>query len=187
MSDVDKKEAGGACSVAPSAQTDEYDVAAAGTALAIGADCLERMANAFESSARRWELIVYPAMFAFIVLAGYGFYLIYSLTNDVHYIAQTVETRMQTVATEMENISANFDMLSTDIRSVARNIEQVSGDLYAISTTVETLDPMLGRMDAMSRSMSNMTVNTRLMRGDMAHLNQNVGRPMSFMNNFMPW
>ena len=34
-----------------------------------GTDSLDRLARAFESSARRWELIVYPALFAFIVLA----------------------------------------------------------------------------------------------------------------------
>ncbi|MDT8281563.1 MAG: hypothetical protein RQ982_01985 [Gammaproteobacteria bacterium] len=36
-------------------------------------DMLERFTRAFEYSARRWELIVYPSLFAFILLAGYGF------------------------------------------------------------------------------------------------------------------
>ena len=37
---------------------------------------LERFARSFEISARRWELVVYPSLFAFIVLAAYGFFLI---------------------------------------------------------------------------------------------------------------
>ena len=39
----------------------------------------DRLAQVFESSARRWELIVYPSLFAFIILAAYGFYLIFNL------------------------------------------------------------------------------------------------------------
>ena len=41
-----------------------------------------RLSEVFESSARRWELIVYPSLFAFIILAAYGFYLIYNLARD---------------------------------------------------------------------------------------------------------
>ena len=33
----------------------------------------ERLSETFETSARRWELIVYPSLFGFILLAGYGF------------------------------------------------------------------------------------------------------------------
>ncbi|MGB5640738.1 MAG: hypothetical protein WBM63_16620, partial [Sedimenticolaceae bacterium] len=47
----------------------------------------DRLSEVFESSARRWELIVYPSLFAFIILAAYGFYLIYNLAKDVHYLA----------------------------------------------------------------------------------------------------
>jgi len=38
-------------------------------------DPLERLANTFDSSARRWEMVVYPSLFAFVLLAGYGFFL----------------------------------------------------------------------------------------------------------------
>ena len=42
---------------------------------------MDRLSEAFESSARRWELIVYPSLFAFIILAAYGFFLVYSLAS----------------------------------------------------------------------------------------------------------
>ncbi|VAW55258.1 hypothetical protein MNBD_GAMMA05-2376, partial [hydrothermal vent metagenome] len=38
-------------------------------------DPLERLANTFDSSAKRWEMVVYPSLFAFVLLAGYGFFL----------------------------------------------------------------------------------------------------------------
>ena len=51
------------------------------------AACMDKFARTFEASARRWELIVYPSMLAFIVLAAYGFFLIYTLTGDVGRLA----------------------------------------------------------------------------------------------------
>ena len=35
-----------------------------------------RLSEAFETSARRWKLIVYSTLCAFIILAAYGFYLV---------------------------------------------------------------------------------------------------------------
>ena len=40
------------------------------------AACLDNFSRTFEASARRWELVVYPSLLAFIVLAAYGFFLI---------------------------------------------------------------------------------------------------------------
>ena len=37
-------------------------------------DSMDRFVRVFETSARRWELVIYPAMLAFVVLAAYGFF-----------------------------------------------------------------------------------------------------------------
>ncbi len=60
-----------------------------GPAEGTGGMALDRLSHAFETSAKRWELIVYPSMFAFIILASYGFYLVFSLAKDVHYLAMS--------------------------------------------------------------------------------------------------
>ena len=65
-----------------------------------GAENLERFLQTFERSARRWEPVAYPVLLAFIVLAGYGFFPVYSLTADmqrisrrqVHYMAEKMES-----------------------------------------------------------------------------------------------
>ena len=54
--------------------------------------CLDKFSRTFEASARRWELVVYPSLLAFIVLAAYGFFLIYTLANDVGRMARSIET-----------------------------------------------------------------------------------------------
>lgn len=133
----------------------------------------DRLSAAFESSARRWELVVYPSLFAFILLAAYGFYLIYSLAKDVHYLAISVDTHMTVLASNMQSVSADMNRLTVSVGS--------------INQRVGTLEPMLANISSMERSMQAMTMNTGRMGQDMNTMNRNISRPMSFMNSFMPW
>jgi len=141
---------------------------------------MDRLSTAFETSARRWELIVYPSLFAFIILAAYGFYLVFSLAKDVHYLAISVDSNMTVLASNMQSVSDNMVQLSGNVRSMAINMENISGKL-------NTLEPMLANIDSMDESIKAITAATVYMRNDMAVLNRNVSRPMSFMNSFMPW
>jgi len=155
---------------------------------------MDRLSAAFESSARRWELIVYPTLFAFIVLAAYGFYLVYSLARDVHYLAISVDANMTMLANNMQSVSDNMNNLSTNIHSMTEHMGDLSANVHtmtvqmeSIKENVETLRPMLANINSMDRSMQHMTQSTGLMRSDMANMNRNISRPISFMNSFMPW
>jgi methyl-accepting chemotaxis protein len=141
---------------------------------------MDRLSLAFESSARRWELIVYPSLFAFIILAAYGFYLIFSLAKDVHYLAISVDTNMTVLASNMQTMSDDMGQMTANVRTMAVNLE-------SISRNVSTLEPMLTNIDSMDDSMRALTNATYHMRDNMATMNQSVSRPMSFMNSFMPW
>ena len=141
---------------------------------------IERLSQAFETSAKRWELIVYPSLFAFIILAAYGFYLVFSLAQDVHYLAISVDTNMTVLASNMQSISDNVGQMSANVRTMAVSVDSMARD-------VNTLEPMLTSMQTMDRAMQHMTMSTSSMRDDMAVMNQNVSRPMHFMNWFMPW
>ncbi len=46
-------------------------------------DAMDRFVRVFESSARRWELVMYPAMLAFVLLAAYGFFLMLSIFQKI--------------------------------------------------------------------------------------------------------
>ncbi len=120
---------------------------------------METLSSAFTASARRWETIVYPSLFAFILLAAYGFYLIYSLTQDAHKIAQ------------------NMEQISTNMVLVAQRMEEVTHN-----TNNQTV-----AMKDMVVNMHNMNVSMNQMRHDMSVMNYNVSRPMSKINSFMPW
>jgi len=148
---------------------------------------MDRLSHAFETSARRWELIVYPSLFAFIILAAYGFYLVFSLAKDVHYLAISVDSNMTVLASNMQSVSDNMGQLTANVRTMAVSVDSIARD-------VSTLEPILANMDSMNQSMRSITLTTHNMRGDMAGMrtdvygmNQSLGRPMSFFNTFMPW
>ncbi len=133
-------------------------------------DCLgrslETLSSAFTASAKRWEMIVYPSLFAFILLAAYGFYLIFSLTNDV-----------SKVADYMESIAANMNDVSVNMSAVSHNMVVMT----------QTVDSQSSAMNEMTLHMRHMSASMGQMRHDLSIMNNSVSRPMQFMNTFMPW
>ena len=141
---------------------------------------IDRLSHAFETSAKRWELIVYPSMFAFIILAAYGFYLVFSLAKDVHYMAISIDTNMTVLASNMQSMSDNVSLMSGNVRLMATSVE-------SMATDVTTLKPMMNSMESLNQSIRLMTQTTGNMSNDMGNLNRSISRHMGFMNSFMPW
>ena len=120
---------------------------------------METLSKTFTASARRWEMIVYPSLFAFILLAAYGFYLIFSLTEDAHRMAKN-----------MQQISNNMTVISESMILVSKNT----------GNQTKAMQKMVNNMNAMNASMNKMG-------HDMAVMNHSVSRPMNKINSFMPW
>ena len=146
-----------------------------------------RLSEVFESSARRWELIVYPSLFAFIILAAYGFYLIYNLAKDVHYLAISVDTNMTTLAGNMQNVSENMSQLTANVRAMTVTMDSVDNKVATLEPMLANLDSMDGAIQSMTYATHSMGRSTHFMQTDLSRMNNNIGRPMSFMNSFMPW
>lgn len=138
------------------------------------AACMDKFANSFEASARRWELVVYPSLLAFIVLAAYGFFLIYTLTNDVGRLAnsmETVVTAMNEVATDMNNVSRNVTLISDNLGTIA--VDANDG--------ADNMKHMVNHMGNINKTMGVMTVPIYHMRNDMSNMNHTMhdtARPM---------
>ena len=158
----------------------------------------------FQKSARRWELMAYPAMVVFGLLAISGFWLIYSLTQDMHTMSGSIDPEMaQNLGTMSENISALnhtiADMNST-IDHMTTTVIAINNEMAEMNTAIKgmkvdtgnmahrlnAMDPMLINMAEMNQSMKAMTWTTGVMSQDMNKLNRDMGRPMRFMNNFLP-
>ena len=172
----------------------------------MSAECLDRFARNFEASSKRWELIVYPSLFAFIVLASYFFFLIYRLTSDVASMARSVSemtasvdrmsTDMHLVSNNMNEIAFNMNELSRSLQSVSLRMETVSGNMESmtiyindISQRVRTLEPMLDSIHSLDKSTRAMTVYTDHMRHSVSGLNRGINQaatPMQMMTTFMP-
>lgn len=125
-------------------------------------------------------MIVYPSLFAFIILAAYGFYLIFNLAKDVHYLAISVDTNMTVLASNMQSVSDNMGQLSANVRTMAVSVE-------SMNKKVGTLEPMLANINSMEKSLTSMTYATHNIGRDFNVMNRNISRPMSAMNTFMPW
>ena len=145
---------------------------------------MDRFAATFEASAKRWELVVYPSLVAFIILAVYGFYLVYSLTSDVAQLAKSIDPRMEHHMAEM---TVSIQQMSAAVTQMSASVKQMDATLQLIEGDVDNLGPMLGHMETMSRNAAAMAASTDRMGQDLAIMNRNVSPAMRNMNNMMPW
>ena len=152
---------------------------------------MERFAGAFERSARRWEVIVYPSMLIFTLFAAYGFYQIYMVTRDMRVMVSQVEPQigihMTRLTLSLQQLTDNISQMSSNINKMQKNVAIMSTDMKKMSLQMDHLQTMDSQMLAMNRSMELMAANTNMMRWDMAKMNRSFGKPMNFMNIFMPW
>ncbi|HFD80396.1 MAG TPA: methyl-accepting chemotaxis protein [Gammaproteobacteria bacterium] len=154
------------------------------------AQYMSQFARSFEASARRWELVVYPSMLAFIILAAYGFYLIYKLTDDIGHIVG----QMEAISVSMVNINQNFSSTTNNMNTVSRNMVKMTGFMKQMSHDIKEQNQAMGEIvvsmkemnqsiDSMSYTMYHMQYDTRVMGRNL----ESTTGPMRFMNSFVPW
>jgi len=158
-------------------------------------DPLERLANSFHQSARRWEMVVYPSLFAFVLLAGYGFFLIYRLTHDISILSHSV-TRMAVIVSDaMPRMSKDMDVMTGSMNNMTGNISGMSGDIRgmtqevsAMSGQMETLTPLSRNISNMTGTMNEMNRSVYGMQRDMGGMNRTISSgPFGMMNDVMPF
>ncbi len=139
---------------------------------------IERFVSAFEKSSKRWEMVIYPVMFCFALLSGYGFYLIYNLTHDMHVMTYSI-THM---ASTIDNMSTKLDpiiVMGKDIGSMSHNMASMNGGIQDMNTNIQSMNNSLGTM---STDMRSVDYNMNRMSENMGH----ISKPMSFFSGFMP-
>jgi len=147
------------------------------------AACMDKFAKTFEASARRWELVVYPSMLAFIVLAAYGFFLIYTLTSDISRLAKS----MDTVVVSMNDVAANMTAVSSNVGSISGDLALIAGDM---GHGTDSMDTLLVKMDKMNNTMGVIAVPMYQMRNDVGRMSQsihNASGPMQMVSGIVPW
>ena len=140
--------------------------------LNLDTECMERLADTFENSAKRWELIVYPSLVAFIVLAVYGFYLIYTLSRDVHNLSLTITTLTISV-------DRNMNEMTDTIRTMDNTMVKMNNSIRNMDQNVAV---MTQNVASMTYSTNSMAASTYYMRRDM----RDISRPMDALGDFLP-
>lgn len=135
---------------------------------------LERFARSFETSARRWELIVYPTIFGFIILASYGFFLIYSLTKDMHVLAGSIDPRM----------AENLGLMARNVAQLSTNIGTMTDTLVQMQNRMDSIDGHMQSMDAATREIAFKMNTLELMRADVHAMNMHMLQMTTDLNKF---
>ena len=113
--------------------------------------------------------------------------MVYNLAKDVHYLAISVDTNMTTLAGNMQNVSENMSQLTANIRAMTVTMDSIDNKVATLEPMLANLDSMDGSIQSMTYATHNMGRSTQYMQTDISRMNHNIGRPMSFMNAFMPW
>jgi len=140
----------------------------------------------FQSATKRWERIAFPAMIIFALLAISGFWLIYSITEDMHRMSQNLggmSKNISTLTSNIDHMDKNISQLVVSIDQMNTNIVNMDGSIANMQSDISF---MSGNIAQMNQSIYAMTWNTGVMSKDLNRLNQSVGKPMRFMNNFLP-
>jgi len=151
-------------------------------------DPLERLANTFDSSARRWEMVVYPSLFAFVLLAGYGFFLIYRLTHDIAILSQSVTHMAVIVSDAIPRMTKDLGTMTGSIDNMTGNIDGMTNEIVSMSEQMDSLTPMSNNIKSMTHNIGSMNRSVYGMQRDMHGMNRTVSSgPFGMMNDMMPF
>lgn len=162
---------------------------------------IERMLRQMERGSRRWEKMVFPTLIAFILLAGYGFFLVYSVTRDMSIIAQTIEEDFRGdvlhIRNDISKMVENVDKMQHTIASISVKIEplQEMGPLLAeiknLDESVNEISSSVNSMDqsvvSMNNSMGNLDDSMYNMGRDVDDMNDSFSSPTKMMRRMVPW
>ena len=115
---------------------------------------IQKLDKEMHKEIHRWELIVYPSLFAFVILAAYGFYLIFNLARDVHFMAVSIDSNMTILTGDMQSMASNLGEMTANVRTMAVTMD-------SIDDTVVVLKPMLTNLDQMNSRMSTLDQSVR--------------------------
>lgn len=159
--------------------------------------CMEDFRKTFEASAKRWEIVVYPSLLAFIFLAAIGFYMVYMLTGSVNRIANNIEgvgDNMTTITTHMADMSTEIKTMTVEVKALNNRMKVITDEMHKISADVSyqvgAMDSIVVNMTGINQSTADMAVTMHQMQRDTAIMGYNIhsaSGPMRLMNNFMPW
>jgi len=159
---------------------------------------VEKMAEAMTGGIKKWEKVLYPMMIAFIILAIYGFILIYQLANDVKRISdnmlimtRAVVTMTNTLNVNMGKIDAQMSAINLTMDRMRRTIENINKDTAVISDVMPSLHNQFASMNTTMTRLDERVGAIQTAADTMARslweLDANISEPMNSLNSMMPF
>ena len=152
---------------------------------------LHQFEEKHSSVTRTLQMVVYPAMVAFIILAAYGFYLVQSLTTDVHRLAdsipkmyESVHAMNQSVHHNMSTISHVMTDMNTQVAKMTQSTQQMSTNMGDMTNSTQI---MVNSIQQMNTSTQNIAASAYNMQRDMWTMNKSISGPMKMFNMFTPF
>lgn len=146
---------------------------------------MEEQLSSFEV---RWKFLVFPAMIAFVILAGFGFYLIYGMLQRMEDLARDVERMADTVQQTMPAMQGGVISMSSKMQWIGDDLHEMT---RVVSGTMPNMQQDVNRMstniDDMSYATASMANSTHSMGQNIWNMNRNVSKPLSIMRKMMPF
>ncbi|ACL72829.1 hypothetical protein Tgr7_1747 [Thioalkalivibrio sulfidiphilus HL-EbGr7] len=79
-----------------------------------------------EVMVQRLRLVVYSALLAFVVLASFGFYLIYNLTQDVRQLSRNMAVLTVSMDENMRRVVSNMDHMTGYVGRIDQSTQTIS-------------------------------------------------------------
>ncbi|MGV6809291.1 MAG: c-type cytochrome [bacterium] len=148
----------------------------------------ENMEEQLSSFEARWKFLVFPAMIAFVILAGFGFYLIYGMLQRMEDLARDVERMADTVQQTMPAMQGGVISMSSKMQWIGDDLHKMTS---VVSDTMPNMQQDVNRMssniDDMSYATASMANSTHSMGQNIWNMNRNVSKPLSIMRKMMPF
>ena len=147
---------------------------------------------AFEN---RWRYAVFPAMIAFFMLSGFGFYLIWgmlvrmqALSEDIDRMTEVMIKSLPVMERAVDRMSSRMELVGADLDKMTRDVQNLSATIVQVMPNLEhRINDMATHISHMSYSTAAMASTTDSMSRNMWEMNRNISKPMSFMSDMMPW
>jgi len=162
---------------------------------------LYELSQVMTGGLKRWEKVIYPMMIAFIILAGYGFWLIFNVVKDMHNINTNMYVMTKAVVTMTNTMNQKMEKIDHQMSKINENMQvlpEMNNSLLKIKGTFDNMNgtililnkeftEMVLSIKQMNKAIYEMNHSVKSMDRSLGELDHNISRPMRNMNKMMPW
>lgn len=169
---------------------------------------LEKMLENIEEHAdkrtdSKFEHFFLPSLIVFGLLALGGFWIIYSITQDMTRLAGAMDPKMgnnmTAIVNSVDSLSKNINQMNQSVGSIDNNLSIISNNMQVVSTklnrldnisddmshmhqNMDTLQPMLVNMQKINNNMVGIQKSMLWMQRDLSILRSSFGKPMQIFD-----